>query len=131
MKGSCLCGAIGYAVDGELDDIVVCHCGQCQKTSGNHVAATRIEENKVTITDPEGLLTWFRSSDIAQRGFCGRCGSQLFWKRDWHEKISISAGSLDGPTGLKVKAHIYINDAPDYYTLPDDGVPHYPNGGGA
>jgi len=129
VKGSCLCGAISYTVDGQLDDIVVCHCGQCQKTSGSRVAATRIDESKVSISDPDSQLTWFRSSDIAQRGFCGRCGSPMFWKRDWHEKISIQAGSLDGPTGLKIKAHIHTDDAADYYTLPND-APHFPNGGG-
>ncbi len=129
VKGSCLCGAIGYSIEGEVDDVVVCHCGQCQKTSGYQVAATRVAESKVTISDPEHLLTWFRSSDIAQRGFCGRCGSQLFWKRDWHEKISIHAGSIDGETGLKVKAHIYTDDAGDYYALPED-IPCHPAGGG-
>ena len=36
--------------------------------------------------------------------------------------ISITAGSLDSPTGLKLDRHIYVADKGDYYEIAD-GVP--------
>jgi len=36
--------------------------------------------------------------------------------------ISICAGTLDAPTGLTPKAHIYLGSKGDYYEVPDDGL---------
>jgi hypothetical protein len=114
--GSCLCGQVRYTVTGPLRPVIACHCTQCRKASGFHVAATSARRDTITIT---GEITWYQSSDRARRGFCGTCGSQLFWDGPG-ESLSIFAGSLDGPTGLSVKAHIYCADKGDYYDIPDD-----------
>ncbi len=116
--GSCLCGAVRYAVEGELRPVVACHCTQCRKASGHHVAATSARRDGVSIT---GDVTWFRSSDTARRGFCGTCGSNLFWDGPG-ENLSIFAGTIDGKTGLSLKGHIYCADKGDYYEIAD-GLP--------
>ena len=67
-------------------------------------------------------LTWFDSSPTARRGFCRLCGSNLFWEGKDLPYISITAGSLDSPTGLKLDRHIYVADKGDYYEIAD-GVP--------
>jgi hypothetical protein len=61
----------------------------------------------------------------ARRGFCNRCGSNLFWDAPERETISIAAGTLDPPTGLHIAAHWYVEQASDYYELPDDGLPRH------
>src|SRR5260370_40012000 len=43
----------------------------------------------------EGELKWYTASKEARRGFCGRCGSTLFWDGVGRDYISIAAGSLD------------------------------------
>lgn len=117
-RGSCLCGAITYAVDGPLRPVVACHCNQCRKTSGHYVSATSARGADVTIS---GAVRWFQSSPEAQRGFCPTCGSNLFWDRgDGH--LSIFAGTIDGTTGLTTRGHIFCADKGDYYDLPE-GVP--------
>jgi hypothetical protein len=73
-------------------------------------------------------LRWYRSSSNAERGFCGQCGSSLFWKPDHGRHVSIMAGTMDTPTGLCAEEHIFVADASDYYVLAD-GLPqfeHYP-----
>ena len=67
-------------------------------------------------------LVWYRSSDIAERGFCSRCGGNLFWKQRGRDAISITAGTLDTPTGLTVEEHIFVADKSDYYAI-EDGLP--------
>ncbi len=57
---------------------------------------------------PTRTLAWFRSSPTAQRGFCRKCGSQLFWKPAHGQHISISAGSLDSAQGLRIGQEIFV-----------------------
>lgn len=79
-------------------------------------------------------LRWVQSpaSDAkARRGFCRECGSSLFWDAPARETISIAAGTLDGPTGLKVESHWFVSQAADYYELPADGLPRHTRGRGA
>ncbi|MCP4446648.1 MAG: hypothetical protein GY811_15080 [Myxococcales bacterium] len=33
-KGSCLCGALKYEIEGNIDGVWVCHCSNCRKASG-------------------------------------------------------------------------------------------------
>ena len=116
-KGGCLCGAVRYSIAGPLRDIVACHCSQCRKTSGHYVAATQCRSSDLTI---EGsTLTWFKSSGAAERGFCGRCGSNLFWRRFESEFTSIFAGTIDGDTHLLMTSQLHAESKGDYYRLPD------------
>ncbi|MDW3206802.1 MAG: GFA family protein [Alphaproteobacteria bacterium] len=122
-SGRCLCGAIQYEVRGPMDDVHMCHCGQCRRQSGHFTAATGAARRDFTLNDPSGALVWFDSSDFAKRGFCGRCGSNLFWD-DGGAAISINAGSLDSPTGLRTDCHIFVADKGDYYEIAD-GLPQF------
>jgi hypothetical protein len=115
-KGSCLCGQVQYQVSGALRPVIACHCQQCRKTSGHHVAATSAKREDITIT---GELSWYRSSDTAQRAFCPTCGSNLFWDGPG-ENLSIFAGTLDGETGIRLAGHIFCADKGDYYEISDD-----------
>ncbi|MEP5758111.1 MAG: GFA family protein [Litoreibacter sp.] len=95
--------------------MVACHCNQCRKTSGHHVAATSALWTQIEIT---GHPTWYASSQIGRRGFCGTCGSNLFWHDDGAH-VSIFAGTLDGATGLSLRGHIFCADKGDYYEITD------------
>lgn len=114
--GGCLCGAVSYQVHGPLRPVIACHCSQCRKTSGHHVAATAALRKDLTI---HGVVKWFASSDRASRGFCPTCGSNLFWDNGG-DRMSIFAGTLDDPSGVKLAAHIYCDDKGDYYEITDD-----------
>lgn len=103
-----------------------CHCGQCRRTSGHFVAATAARREDVTLIESGGLR-WYASSRTARRGFCRTCGASLFWEAVSGGRISIMAGTLDLPTGLKTAAHIFVEDASDYYEI-HDGLPRHPGG---
>jgi hypothetical protein len=122
-NGGCLCGGVRYTVRGALRAVIACHCSQCRRTSGHFVAATGAESNRITFEKCETLV-WFASSSRAERGFCGRCGSNLFWRpfKDDRGWTSIMAGSLDPPTQLKLQQHIFVANKSDYYEI-EDGAP--------
>jgi hypothetical protein len=125
--GRCLCGAVAYEVRGRLRDILICHCEECRRWHGHLAACTAARRQDLVLTKQRGLR-WVQSpqSDAgARRGFCGECGSSLFWDPPGRETISIAAGTLDQPTGLRVAAHWFVSQAADYAPVPDDGLPRH------
>ncbi|MDJ1009291.1 MAG: GFA family protein [Paracoccaceae bacterium] len=120
VEGRCLCGAVRFTVSGPMRPVVACHCVQCRKTSGHFVAATSAPRARVEIA---GDVTWYASSPEARRGFCGTCGSSLFWDGGG-SYLSIHAGALDGATGLALAGHIFVADKGDYYEI-TDGLPQF------
>jgi hypothetical protein len=114
--GGCLCGAVRYEVRGSLRPVVACHCTQCRRMTGHFLAATAARQDDLSITR-DAALTWYSASERARRGFCADCGSTLFWNGAGRDYVAISAGSIDGATGLKLVQHIYTADKGDYYEL--------------
>jgi hypothetical protein len=117
--GGCLCGGVRFAVAGPLRGIIACHCEQCRRTSGHFAAMTSTLRANIAFTSSKSLR-WFRSSERAERGFCEACGSNLFWHPIGSDAMSITAGSLDAPTGLAIEKHIFVGDKSDYYQIHDD-----------
>ncbi|MGO9883405.1 MAG: GFA family protein [Solirubrobacteraceae bacterium] len=126
-SGRCLCGAVRYEVRGPLRDVLICHCQECRRWHGHFSAFAAARREDLTLIDA-APLRWINSpaSDRdARRGFCGECGSSLFWDAPRRDTISIAAGTLDQPTGLRTTGHVYVSGAADYYELPDDGLERF------
>lgn len=117
--GRCMCGAVTFAVVGELRDVLNCHCERCRRFTGHHMAATSARTSDVVIDDTGGHLRWFHPVPEAGYAFCDRCGSSLFWQSVDTERISIAAGTLDPPTGLVTTTAWWVRDASDYHVRPD------------
>jgi len=120
LTGSCLCGSVSYHIDGPARDVVNCYCTQCRKTSGHHVAATRVNKDHLTLINQESL-TWHECLPSVFRGFCKTCGGNLFWdnKNTDDNEIAVMAGALDAPTNLKTIGNIFTEYASDYCTIHD------------
>ena len=116
-RGSCLCGDIRYTVSAPLGPVTACHCSQCRKSSGHYSAAVPVSWQAVTVT---GTPNWYESSATARRGFCGTCGSYLFWE-EYDGLVYLMAGCLDGKTGLRMDGHIFYADKGDYYSVSEPG----------
>ncbi len=122
--GSCLCGAVRFEVAGELKPPDACHCMQCRKVSGHYWASTDVPRQSLTIHGADSV-TWFRSSEKVQRGFCSTCGAALFWDPIHQDRIGIAMGAFDAPTGTRLAIHIFVADKGDYYDI-GDGLPQNP-----
>lgn len=126
ISGKCLCGAIAFEATADRDRVDACHCAQCRRWSGHYWASINVRRETVKFLRGEDHVGWHRSSDYVRRGFCRDCGSALFWQPDRHPEhshiFSISAGSIDSPTGLRLTEHIFVNEKGDYYDL-SDGLP--------
>ncbi len=125
LLGECLCGSVSFELSGPLRDIVSCYCSECRKTSGNFVSATLVKENQIHFIEESGLA-WFKN-DLAIRGFCQLCGSNLFWRQQPENgKVSVMAGCLEAETGLKVISHIFVADKSDFHEIAGN-APQYKN----
>jgi hypothetical protein len=127
VRGHCLCGAVQYEVRGPLRSVFYCHCSMCRRASGHFVAATACAREHL-VCDAGDALQWYQSSAAARRGFCRNCGSNLFWDPIGEPRVSIMAGTLNLPTGLEARGHIFVAEAGDYYRI-DDGLPQSPHWG--
>ena len=123
-RGSCLCGAVRFEVDGALPAPDACHCTKCRKHSGHFYAGTDVPRSALTVRGEEHV-TWFQSSEKVRRGFCSICGSSLFFDpldRAKHDWIGVAMGAFDTPTETKLRIHIFVADKGDYYDIAD-GLP--------
>lgn len=117
--GGCFCGAVRYEVTKAMTGVTYCHCSKCRKWHGHYGAYAAVDRDGFRLAETRGLK-WHSVSEKVRRGFCGECGSSLFFDETGEPKISFCPGTMDAPTGLREKAHIYVASKGDYYEIPGD-----------
>jgi hypothetical protein len=123
ITGGCQCGAVRYRSSAVMDNAHLCHCRMCQKAVGN-VFAALVATPKDDFSWSRGTPTRWRSSANVERGFCGICGTPLFYDDITSDGIAVTIGSLDDPAAFPPLTHdgiegrIYwlqsLNDVPDF-----------------
>lgn len=125
-SGGCQCGAVRYRTAGALGYPHLCHCRMCQKASGNYA----LPLGSAMLTDFEltrGEPSWFHSSDLVRRGFCGTCGTPLFYDVPGADSINVTLGSLDEPMAVQPVAQSnLVAKMPWFHAL--DILPVEPDG---
>jgi hypothetical protein len=96
ITGGCQCGAVRYEINGPLSGPHICHCRMCQKAFGNFFAAL-VGVQKRDFRWSKGEPGIFRSSLLAERGFCRDCGTPLSFAYIDTPHMNVSIGSLDHP----------------------------------
>ena len=118
VTGKCLCGAVRFSAADVPTEASVCHCEMCRRWTGGPMIAVH-PKGGVEIENPAGV-TWYRSSDWAERGFCPTCGSTLFYRLIEGGVVIPAAGTLDDQSRFTgVENHIFIDQKPAYYDFAD------------
>lgn len=119
--GGCACEGVRYRIDNaELRSVSNCHCEPCRRITGHFMAATAAPAESVSFVQ-DATLSWYDSTPTVQYGFCRTCGSTLFWRAaDKPGHLSIAAGTLDPPTGLRTNLALFGDAASDYHRLDPD-----------
>jgi len=121
-SGSCLCGAVGFSFDFPSKWVAHCHCSMCRRAHGAaFVTWVGVADPQARIDDPQGVLRWHASSPGAERGFCGTCGSTMFFRSArWPGEIHITLAHVAGPVDRQPQAHVFWDTHVDWVTLGDD-----------
>lgn len=116
---ACICGTVSFRVSGELSTPAACHCCMCRRWHGALGIYTSIDSRETDFKD-NGDISWYHSSEEADRGFCKHCGSKLFWRKRGDSGLDIAIGCLKMPSGLKLSKHIWVAYKGDYYDITDN-----------
>lgn len=113
--GGCLCGAVRFEVNPEKNEFDICHCGMCRKWSAGPFMAVHCTDGMSLIEDSG--LAWYQGSEWAQRGFCSKCGTSLFWRlsADPDAMLSVSVEALEDAEEFALGRHIYVDAQPPRY----------------
>lgn len=127
LKGSCLCGGVGYEAEGPLLGMARCHCVQCRKASGAEFATNgSVLAETFRLTRGSELVGSYESSPGNHRSFCTRCGSPLFKKHDVRPgEIRIRLGTLDTDVTERPLVHVFVSEKPSWSDITDD-LPRFP-----
>jgi len=107
LTGTCLCGSVRWRAEDAPLAVHHCHCGMCRRwTGGAFATLVWFAQAGVRWLGDEPVV--FRSSPIAVRSHCGRCGTPLSLTYDARQDIALAAGSLDDPANVQPTHHYGI-----------------------
>jgi hypothetical protein len=107
LTGGCQCGAIRYRLAAAPFDSNLCHCRMCQKAGGGpFMVFASVKRDAFEVT--RGEISRYRSSEIAERGFCPQCGTPLTYEGSSAKHVSVTIGSLDDPNAVGIKEQLGV-----------------------
>ncbi len=117
-KGSCLCGSVQITAATMNQKFGACHCEMCRKWTGgplmNVVCGSDVK------FDGEEFINIYESSEWAERGFCKKCGSGLFYRIKGKEQYHIPLGLFEDSEDLTFNMQVFIDAKPDYYSFSNE-----------
>lgn len=116
MTASCHCKKIIFNTP-ETEDVINCHCSDCQKLHGNYMPFVILNWKDLEFTSNESL-SWYTHSEKSKRGFCSNCGSRLFMRVNNSNRVLVAAGSFDDTSHLKPRKNVFIDSKGGYYFEP-------------
>jgi len=117
-RGSCLCGAVNLAVAAHKQNVGACHCSMCRTWGGGPLLA--LESVSDIEIEGEENVTVYPSSDWAERGFCKRCGTHLFYRLKTGDHYAVPVGLVDGGEAWTFDTQIFIDQKPEYYRFANE-----------
>lgn len=118
LSGGCLCGAVRFTAAPETHTYNICHCDMCRRWSaGPFMAIACADTVKFDNEDDVGV---YESSAWAERGFCKKCGSVLFYKIRGKDKYFMSTETFDDTSDFKLAGEIFIDEKPAHYAFASD-----------
>lgn len=108
FRGSCLCGASSYTVNGPPIQAIICHCNNCKKRGGGAYAANVWIPSIYFELDEASSSHVNRYADsnidtgrTMDRVSCKECGSAHFVDIPYFDVVSVTRGTIEGVEELK------------------------------
>lgn len=115
IEGKCLCGAVTVRVTPSAPHVDACHCDMCRRWGGGPLLTLQLTSEAEI--EGEAHVTRFASSDWAERGFCSRCGTHLFYFYKPKAAYSFPAGLFAEAETFDFVEEIFVDEQPGYYAF--------------
>lgn len=89
----------------------------CRRWSGSSVLAANVAS--VAFQGAEHIQR-FDSSEWAERGFCSRCGSNLFYHLKAQDRYILWMGVFDDQSQFRLVGEIFVDEKPPGYAFQGD-----------
>lgn len=113
--GSCLCGSVLITAINPSNKVGACHCSVCRKWGGGPFM--EIDCGTEVIIEGEENITVYDSSDWAERGFCKKCGSHLFYRLKESRQHMVAVGLFDDQENFVFESQVFIDKKPSFYSF--------------
>lgn len=117
-EGRCLCGAVRITANSMSGSVGACHCDTCRRWSGGPMMAVGCGQD-VRI-EGEQYVSVFDSSTWADRGFCSKCGSHLFYRLKQSGEYIVPAGLFGDDASFVFDHQVFIDEKPGYYSFSNE-----------
>ena len=117
LAGTCMCGAVKFTATAKKPSVVVCHCDMCRRWSAGPFMAMNCRT--VTFESQENIGR-ICSSEWAERGFCTKCGSNLFYHLVDSSDYQIAAGLFDDQSMLRMSLQVFTDSKPEFYDFANE-----------
>jgi len=117
ISGSCLCGRVQFESNNDFNSFHLCHCVQCQKTTGSAHASN-------LFTEPTNIK-WLSGFELVKRydvpgraiskSFCTECGCGVPYLSGSGKALVVPAGCLDGKPAIEPQDNIFCSEQVNWY----------------
>ena len=123
IRGRCLCGQVTFEAPPKPMWTALCHCESCRRAASAPVVAWMgFAVGDVSWT---GTRRFYQSSEIAKRGFCPDCGTQMsFESTRWPGEIHLYGVARDDPENYRAELHCHTDEHLPWLVIEDE-LPRY------
>src|SRR5262245_34945543 len=125
IEGTCACGSIRIEGEADADAVSVCHCTDCQRTSGSAFRVGVPVEGAtfaVSGTPATYIKTTAESGNPRVQAFCPTCGTSLYSTTPGEGRQAVyivRVGMLKQRDQLTPKRQIWWRSARSWVSSPD------------
>jgi hypothetical protein len=121
-RGSCLCGGVRFYAEFPSKWVAHCHCTYCRRAHGSaFVTWAGFPTEKFHLEQGFESPNWYESSPGAKRGFCGKCGSPMFFQSTrWPGEMHVARALFTDPLDQDPSAHVFFETHVSWLSLNDE-----------
>jgi len=113
IEGGCHCGKIIFSAEIDPEQVVICHCTDCQTLSGSayRTVAPAIEGTFKLLTGrPKIYVKTAENGSKRQQAFCSDCGTPIYSAPEGGDSslYAIRVGAIKQRSHLKPKSQIWF-----------------------
>lgn len=128
LSGQCMCGEVKFEIDEPLIGAACCYCKRCQRRTGTGFSGSGLTvPGSMRFTQGEDVVRVYEPDGGWNKAFCSNCGSQTHTINPENpDLVAVRLGALDQDPGVRPLGHQFVDYASEWFPVPDDGLPRFP-----